>query len=117
MTRRMVRTSLRRPGYAAALIHRLSGIALALFLPMHFIALGTALQGADRFESFLGLTQNGFVRTGEWGLVCALAVHMALGLRVLAIEWLRYREPTARVVSGCLATAFAVGLLFLLSGA
>lgn len=113
----LTRASLRRPGFAAALIHRLSGIALALFLPMHFIALGTALQGADRLESFLGLTHNGFVRTAEWGLVCALAVHMALGLRVLAIEWLRYRERTALVVSGCLATAFAVGLLFLLSGA
>ena len=113
----LTRDLLRRPGFAAALIHRLSGIALALFLPMHFIALGTALQGVDRFESFLGLTQNGFVRTAEWGLVCALAVHMALGLRVLAIEGLRYRERTALVVSGCLATSFAVGLLFLLSGA
>lgn len=113
----ITRASLRRPGFAAALIHRLSGIALALFLPMHFIALGTALQGADRLERFLGLTHNGFVRTAEWGLVCALAVHMALGLRVLAIEWLRFRERNALVVSGCLATAFAIGLLFLLSGA
>jgi fumarate reductase subunit D len=113
----MARAPHRRPGYAAALIHRISGIALALFLPMHFIALGTALQGADRLESFLGLTHNGFVRTAEWGLVCALAVHMALGLRVLAIEWFRYRERTALVISGCLATSFAVGLLFLLSGA
>ena len=76
-----------RAGFAAALLHRLSGIALALFLPMHFIALGTALQGADRLESFLGLTHNGFVRTAEWGLVSALALHMVLGLRVLAIEW------------------------------
>ncbi len=113
----ITRASLRRPGFAAALIHRLSGIALALFLPMHFIALGTALQGAERLERFLCLTHNGFVRTDEWGLVCALAVHMALGLRVLAIEWLRFRERNALVVSGCLATAFAIGLLFLLSGA
>ncbi len=111
----MIRPAHRRPGYAAALIHRLSGVALALFLPMHFIALGTALQGADRLESFLGLTHNLAVRTAEWGLVCALAVHMALGLRILAIEWLAYRERTAIVVSGCLATSFAVGLLFLLS--
>ena len=42
---------------------------------------------------------------------------MALGLRVLAIEWLRFRERNAGVVAGCLAAAFAVGLLFLLSGA
>jgi fumarate reductase subunit D len=38
----MIRPGHRRPGYAAALIHRLSGVALALFLPMHFVALGTA---------------------------------------------------------------------------
>ena len=113
----MIRATHRKPGFAAALLHRLSGVALALFLPMHFIALGSALQGADGLESFLGLTHNGFVRTAEWGLVSALALHMALGLRVLAIEWLAYREKTALVVSGCVAGSFAVGLLFLLSGA
>lgn len=106
-----------RAGLAAALLHRLSGIALALFLPMHFIALGTALQGADRLESFLGLTHNGFVRTAEWGLVSALALHLVLGLRVLAIEWFATRERTALMVSLCVAAALAVGLLFLLGGA
>lgn len=106
-----------RAGFAAALLHRLSGIALALFLPMHFIALGTALQGADRLESFLGLTHNGFVRVAEWGLVSALALHMVLGLRVLAIEWFVTAERTALIVSACLAAALAVGLLFLLGGA
>ncbi|MCJ2036322.1 succinate dehydrogenase [Methylobacterium sp. J-068] len=106
-----------RAGFAAALLHRLSGIALALFLPMHFIALGTALQGADRLESFLGLTHNGFVRAAEWGLVSALALHMVLGLRVLAIEWFATRERTALIVSACVAAGLAVGLLFLLGGA
>ncbi|MCJ2037625.1 succinate dehydrogenase [Methylobacterium sp. E-041] len=106
-----------RAGFAAALLHRLSGIALALFLPMHFIALGTALQGADRLESFLGLTHNSFVRTAEWGLVSALALHMILGLRVLAIEWFATQERTALIVSACVAAGLAVGLLFLLGGA
>jgi len=105
-----------RAGLAAALLHRLSGLALALFLPMHFIALGTALQGADRLESFLGLTHNGFVRTAEWGLVSALALHLVLGLRVLAIEWFATHERTALVVSACVAAGLAVGLLFLLGG-
>lgn len=113
----MIRPAQRRPGYAAALLHRLSGVALALFLPMHFIALGTALAGADRLESVLGLTRNGFVHAAEWGLVSALALHMALGLRVLAIEWLSFRERGAILVSGCVAGSLAVGLLFLMSGA
>ncbi len=105
-----------KPGFLAAILHRLSGIALAVFLPMHFIALGTALSGADSFQSFLVLTHSWFVRFAEWGLVMALAVHMALGIRVLAIEWLAVRERSAIVVSSCVAASAAVGLVFLLSG-
>jgi fumarate reductase subunit D len=40
---------------------------------------------------------------------------MALGLRVLALEFLPLRERTRIAVSACLAAAFAVGLLFLLN--
>ena len=40
---------------------------------------------------------------------------MALGLRVLAIEFLPVRERTRVTVSVCLAAAFAVGLMFLLN--
>ena len=105
-----------KPGFVAAVLHRLSGIALAIFLPMHFIALGTALGGADTLQSFLGVTQNGFVRVAEWGLVTALGLHMALGLRVLAIEFLAVRERGAIVVSACVACSLTVGLLFLLNG-
>lgn len=112
----MIRGSHRQPGFLAALLHRLSGIALAVFLPLHFLALGTALGGADALQSFLGLTDNWYTRASEWGLVTALALHMALGLRVLAIEWLAVRERSAAVVSGCVAGSLAVGLLFLLNG-
>ena len=105
-----------KPGFLAAMIHRLSGIALAFFLPLHFIALGTALNGAESLQSFLVLTHSWFVRFAEWGLVTALAAHMALGIRVLAIEWLAVREHGAILVSSCVAAASAVGLLFLLSG-
>jgi fumarate reductase subunit D len=111
----MIRASHSRRGFLAALLHRLSGIALAIFLPLHFIALGTALGGADRLESFLALTRNPLVKIAEWGLVTALALHLALGLRVLAIELLAWRERSAAVVPGAVAAAVAVGVLFLLS--
>jgi len=112
----MIRTSHLKPGFLAAMLHRLSGIALAIFLPMHFIALGTALGSADSFQSFLGVTHNAFVRIAEWGLVTALGMHMALGVRVLAIEFFAVRERSAIVVSGCVACSLTVGLLFLLNG-
>jgi fumarate reductase subunit D len=112
----MIRNPHLKPGFLAAMLHRLSGIALAVFLPMHFVALGTALNGADSFQSFLGVTHSLFVRVAEWGLVTALGLHMALGLRVLAMEFLAVRERSALVVSACVACSATVGLLFLLNG-
>jgi fumarate reductase subunit D len=112
----MIRNPHLKPGFLAAMLHRLSGIALAIFLPMHFIALGTALGGADSLQSFIGVTHNGFVRVAEWGLVTALGMHMALGIRVLAIEWLAVRERGAVAVSACVAGSVTLGLLFLLNG-
>lgn len=109
------RASRRKPGFLAAALHRISGVALAIFLPMHFIALGTALDGADRLDAFLALTNNSLVKIAEWGLVSALALHMALGLRVLAIEFAGLREKTAVTVSLACVFAIAVGLVFLMS--
>jgi fumarate reductase subunit D len=112
----MIRNPHLKPGFLAAMLHRLSGIALAIFLPMHFVALGMALGGADSLQSFLGVTHTGFVRVAEWGLVTALGLHMALGIRVLAIEFLAVHERSAIVVSTCVACSITVGLLFLLNG-
>lgn len=111
----MMRAAHKQPGFVAAWLHRLSGIALAIFLPLHFLALGTALRGADAFESFFTAIDTPLVKFAEFGLVLTLATHMALGLRVLAIEFLDLRERTAAAVSLCVGAGFAVGLVFLLN--
>lgn len=108
-----MRASHKQPGYVAALLHRLSGIALAVFLPLHFLALATALNGAAALDSFLAATNTPLVKASECALVAALATHMTLGLRILAIEFLDIRERTAAVLTACAAAVFAVGLAFL----
>src|SRR6185312_5909072 len=109
---RCMRASHTQRGFVAAVLHRLSGIALAIFLPLHFLALATALNGANALDSFLAVTRNPLVEAAEFGLVAALALHMTLGLRVLAIEFLDLREKTAAIVSLCAAAACAAGLVF-----
>ena len=111
----MMRASHTQPGFLAALLHRLSGIALAIFLPLHFLALATALNGAAALDSFLAITHAPMVKASECVLVAALAAHMTLGLRILAIEFLDIRERTVAVLTGCAAAVFAVGLAFLLN--
>jgi fumarate reductase subunit D len=111
----MMRASHTQPGFIAALLHRLSGLALAVFLPIHFLALATSLRGADALDSFLVATSHPAVKIAEGIIVAALALHMALGLRVLAVEFLPWRERTRLAISLCLAATFAVALAFLIN--
>jgi succinate dehydrogenase subunit D len=111
----MMRAAHRQRGFAAAILHRLSGIALAVFLPLHFLVLGTALKGADALDSFLALTRQPVVAFFEWGIVVTLAIHMTLGLRVLAVEFFDFHEKTLAALSACVAAVFAIGLIFMLN--
>ena len=87
--------SARRHGsYLAHLGHRLSGLALALFLPAHFLALGLALEGAERFDDFLAFAELPLVKFAEWGLVVLLGLHLFFGLRLLLLEMLPWRDPS-----------------------
>jgi len=111
----MIRASHTQSGFLAALVHRLAGIALAIFLPIHFFVLSSALNGADALDSFLKVTAQPLLKLSEGAIVVALALHLALGLRVLAIEFIPMRERTRVAVSLCAAAGFAVALAFLLN--
>lgn len=93
------------PAYWAFLVHRLSGIVLALFLPFHFWALGKAIQGEATLEGFLRWTDAPVVKFAEWGLVLLLAAHLTGGLRLLALEFLPWRDwqKSLAAVAGGLA--------------
>lgn len=111
----MMRASHKQRGFVAAMLHRLSGIALAIFLPLHFLALATALNGANALDAFLKVTRQPLVAFLEFGIVVTLAIHMTLGLRVLAIELFDFREKTLAALSICGAAVFAVGFVFILN--
>jgi len=101
--------------YLAFLGHRLSGLALAVFLPFHFLALGLALEGAERLDGFLVFAELPLVKVAEWGLVSLLTLHLCFGIRVLALEFLRWpfpSDPRLRWIFPGAAAAFVVGLVF-----
>lgn len=103
------------PAWWAFLVHRVSGIALALFLPAHFLALGTALEGGARLDRFLAWTNQPLVIAAEWGLVILLAAHLAGGLRLLALELLPWREWQKTLAAVAAGFALAAGLAFALA--
>lgn len=100
--------------WRAALVHRLSGIGLAMFLPLHFLVLGLALQGAGPMEEFLRLTQMPLVKVAETGLVFLFVVHLVGGLRLLVLETLPWVEGQWRLAVTSVTFAGIVALFFLL---
>lgn len=96
---------------ALAMLHRLSGVALALFLPAHFWVLARALE----LDAFLAWTEQPLVKLAEWGLVTLLALHLAGGLRVLALEFLPWRGWAKGLAVAAAGFTLAAGLAFALS--
>lgn len=102
------------PLWLAFMLHRVSGVVLALFLPMHFWVLAMAMTDPARLDGFLHLTDAGIVKLAEFGLVFLLAVHMFGGLRVMAMEWLPWTSPQKTLAAGATAVSFLIAGLFFL---
>jgi succinate dehydrogenase subunit D len=103
------------PAWWAFAVHRVSGVALTLFLPFHFWALGTALAGEAKLESFLRWSDQPVVKLGEVVLVLLLAAHMAGGLRLLALEFLPWRDWQKSLLAVAAGVTVVAGLAFLLN--
>ena len=92
-------------------VHRISGIGLALFLPAHFWVLGQGLA----MDAFLQWTEQPLVKAAEWGLVVLLAAHLGGGLRVLALEFLPWRDWQKSLAAAAAALTLGWGLAFALA--
>ena len=107
-------TSRAHPLWLAYILHRVSGLGLALFLPVHFWVLSLAMTDPERLDALLLLTDSATVKAAEVGLVFLLAVHMFGGLRLMALELLPWRGPNKTLAAGATALSFFVAMLFLL---
>jgi len=103
------------PAWWAFLVHRVSGLALALFLPAHFLVMGLALGGEAPLDGFLRGREQPLVIAGEWVLVMLLAAHLTGGVRLLMLELLPWREWQKALAATAGGLAVAAGFLFLLA--
>ena len=100
--------------WLAAMVHRISGVLLACFLPLHFLALGLAIEGEARLDGFLKWTDNPIVKFAETGLIFLLAVHLLGGIRILLIENLPWDPDQKRLAFVAVLVSLLLASLFLL---
>ena len=99
--------------WLAALVHRLSGLALAAFLPLHFLTLGLAIDGEARLDTFLRWSDRPIVKLSETVLVFLLAVHMLGGVRLLVLENIDWLDGQKRLALLAAAVSAVVAFVFL----
>jgi fumarate reductase subunit D len=108
----------RRDGlWIAFLLHRLSGVALACFLPLHFLALGLAINGEAKLDDFLRWTADPLVKLSESAVLFLLIAHMLGGMRLLAIESLPWRHRQKPIAAAALLAAALAAIAYMLLGA
>ncbi len=102
------------PLWLAFLVHRLSGLLLVLFLPVHFYVLGLSIRETAAFDQFLTWSQQPTVKMAEFGLIFLLSIHLFGGLRIMALEWLPWSPRQKTWVALSVAGSLAIACCFLL---
>ncbi len=110
----MIRPHRTHPLWFAFLLHRLSGLGLALFLPVHFFMLSMAVSQPDQLGRLLRFTDLPLVKVAEFGLVFLLALHLFGGLRLMALEILPWNSRQKTLAGLAVAGAFFVATCFFL---
>jgi fumarate reductase subunit D len=110
-----MRESRNHLAYWAFLLHRVSGLALAVFLPLHFYAFGTVLEGEAKLDGMLAWSEHPLVKVAEWGLIFLLAAHLTGGLRLLALEFLPWRNWQKTLATLAVGASLVCALAFALA--
>lgn len=111
----MIRPHRNHPLWYAFALHRVSGLLLAFFLPVHFWVLSLALTNQAALDGFLHWSESFPVKFAEYGLVFLLAVHIFGGLRLMALEFLPWSPRQKTFAAAALAASFLISTSFFLS--
>lgn len=75
-----------REGMWSWILHRLTGVAVLLFLFAHVLDTMLLLYGPDIYNTVVGIYHNPFFLIMEVGLIGAVIYHAVNGLRIILID-------------------------------
>jgi len=75
------------PGQWSWLFHRVTGVAIILFLFAHVVDTAVIGWGPDAYNKVIAAYENPFVRLLELGLVAAVMFHSINGLKITLIDF------------------------------
>jgi succinate dehydrogenase cytochrome b subunit len=97
-----------REGQWSWVAHRVTGVAIILFLFAHVVDTALVGWGPDAYNRVVSVYKNPFIRLLELGLVAAVIYHALNGVRIMIMDfWPRAADLNRQLVWG------TVGLWFL----
>ena len=91
-------------------LHRVTGIALVLFLFLHIWTLSAVFQGVESFEKAVNKFNNPLGHAMEYTLFLAVALHLLNGLRVTLVELLALAPQQEKLLWAGLVVLGVMGL-------
>lgn len=76
-----------REGQWAFLLHRLSGLAILLYLMLHVFSIGSVILGEEFYMRIHHTYDLAFFRIGLIGVVAAVVYHAFNGLRIIMMDF------------------------------
>lgn len=105
-----------REGQWAFMLHRLSGVAIALYLLLHVIDISLVMYGPDGpFNAFLAFYHQWPFRVGLLMVIAGVVYHAFNGLRIIIMDFTSWGVRYQRVMwYGVLVITTAIGIPVLL---
>jgi succinate dehydrogenase / fumarate reductase cytochrome b subunit len=99
-------------GSWAFALNRITAIGLTIYLFLHLGVLGLLAQGPGAYDKFLELTENPFMKLGEWLVVVAAILHGLNGIRIVLTSFGVGVTRQKQLFYGLMAIAALVILIF-----
>ncbi|KIX11322.1 succinate dehydrogenase, cytochrome b556 subunit [Dethiosulfatarculus sandiegensis] len=75
------------PGYVAWILHRVTGLGLALYLFMHIWVIHNISRGKEAFNEVMAVVQSPIFHILEIGLLGCVVFHGLNGIRVVLLDY------------------------------
>ena len=76
-----------REGQWSWIAHRVTGVAIILFLFAHIVDTAVVAWGPEAYNKVVAVYHNPFIRLLELGLVAAVIYHALNGIRIMVIDF------------------------------
>ena len=93
------------------LAHRVTGVAIILFLFAHVVDTAVVGWGPNAYNRVVSVYENPFVRLLELGLVAAVVYHSLNGMKIMLLDFFPSLVPRIRVLGRATVVLFVLSMI------